>query len=78
MTNTGRCWRRKNKGIANPPCSVGEPSFLSRRTLPHWSGSTHKAGAARYPVTNWLNYSGGFPPSYDQYREMLEEEKDDC
>ena len=36
--------------------------------------ATHKAGAARYPVTNWLNYSGGFPPSYEKYREMLEEE----
>ena len=36
--------------------------------------ATHNAGAARYPVTNWLNYSGGFPPSYEQYREMLEEE----
>ncbi len=35
--------------------------------------ATHKAGAARYPVTNWLNYTGGFPPSYDQYREMLNE-----
>ena len=35
--------------------------------------ATHKAGAARYPVTNWLNYSGGFPPSYDKYKEMLDE-----
>lgn len=34
---------------------------------------THKAGT-RYPVTNWLNYTGGFPPSYDAYREMLDEE----
>ncbi len=34
--------------------------------------ATHKAGV-RYPVTNWLNYTGGFPPSYDEYREMLGE-----
>jgi len=34
--------------------------------------ATHKAGASRYPVTNWLNYTGGFPPSYDQYRAMLD------
>ncbi len=33
--------------------------------------ATHKAGASRYPVTNWLNYTGGFPPSYDRYRDML-------
>lgn len=35
--------------------------------------ATHKAGT-RYPVTNWLNYTAGFPPSYDEYRGMLEEE----
>ncbi|MCW5698787.1 MAG: DUF169 domain-containing protein [Rhodospirillales bacterium] len=34
---------------------------------------THKGGATRYPVTNWLNYTGGFPPSYDAYTKMLEE-----
>jgi uncharacterized protein (DUF169 family) len=34
--------------------------------------ATHKAGT-RYPVTNWLNYEAGFPPSYDQYRSMLDE-----
>ena len=34
--------------------------------------ATHKAGT-RYPVTNWLNYEAGFPPSYDAYREMLDE-----
>jgi uncharacterized protein (DUF169 family) len=33
---------------------------------------THRAGT-RYPVTNWLNYTAGFPPSYDEYRGMLEE-----
>lgn len=33
---------------------------------------THKAGT-RYPVTNWLSYTGGFPASYDEYREMLDE-----
>lgn len=38
--------------------------------------ATHKAGATRYPVTNWLNYTGGFPASYDRYREMLEESSD--
>ena len=36
--------------------------------------ATHKAGAARYPVTNWLNYTGGFPKPYDDYRAMLDEE----
>jgi uncharacterized protein (DUF169 family) len=35
--------------------------------------ATHKAGASRYPVPNWLNYTGGFPPSYDKYRTMLDE-----
>lgn len=35
--------------------------------------ATHKAGAARYPVTNWLNYTGGFPASYNEYRKMLDE-----
>lgn len=35
--------------------------------------ATHQAGT-RYPVTNWLNYTAGFPPSYDKYRGMLEEE----
>lgn len=34
--------------------------------------ATHKAGT-RYPVTNWLSYTGGFPPSYDEYRRMLDE-----
>jgi len=34
--------------------------------------ATHAAGT-RYPVTNWLNYTGGFPPSYDEYRKMLDE-----
>ena len=33
---------------------------------------THKVGT-RYPVTNWLNYTAGFPPSYDEYRKMLDE-----
>ena len=33
---------------------------------------THKAGT-RYPVTNWLSYTGGFPPSYEGYRAMLDE-----
>ncbi len=36
--------------------------------------ATHKAGASRYPVTNWLTYTGGFPPSYEDYRRMLDEE----
>ena len=36
--------------------------------------ATHKAGASRYPVTNWLTYTGGFPPSYEDYRQMLDEE----
>lgn len=35
--------------------------------------ATHKAGAARYPVTKWLNYTAGFPPSYENYRRMLDE-----
>lgn len=34
--------------------------------------ATHKAGT-RYPVTNWLNYTGGFPPSYDEYRKILDD-----
>jgi uncharacterized protein (DUF169 family) len=33
---------------------------------------THRVGT-RYPITNWLNYTGGFPPSYDEYRRMLDE-----
>lgn len=39
--------------------------------------ATHRAGAARYPVTNYLNYTGTFPPSYDAYREQLEGEEGD-
>jgi uncharacterized protein (DUF169 family) len=35
--------------------------------------ATHKAGATRYPVTNWLNYTGEFPPSYGEYRRMLDD-----
>ena len=35
--------------------------------------ATHKAGATRYPVTNWLTYTGGFPPAYEDYRQMLDE-----
>ncbi len=35
--------------------------------------ATHKAGAARYPITNWLNYTGGFPESYEEYRRLLEQ-----
>ncbi|MGD8863929.1 MAG: DUF169 domain-containing protein [Myxococcales bacterium] len=38
---------------------------------------THAAGAARYPVTNHLNYTGAFPPAYDAYREQLEDEDSD-
>ncbi|MDJ0956913.1 MAG: DUF169 domain-containing protein [Arenicellales bacterium] len=33
---------------------------------------THKVGT-RYPITNWLNYTAGFPPSYDEYRKMLDD-----
>lgn len=33
---------------------------------------THKVGT-RYPVTNWLSYTAGFPPSYNEYRKMLDE-----
>ena len=31
------------------------------------------AGAARYPVTNWMNYTGSFPPAYEAYRRRLDE-----
>jgi len=34
--------------------------------------ATHKAGT-RYPVTNWLSYTAGFPPAYEKYRGMLDE-----
>lgn len=34
--------------------------------------ATHKAGATRYPVTNWMTYTGGFPPSYDALRKELD------
>ena len=33
---------------------------------------SHKVGT-RYPVTNWLSYTAGFPPSYEEYRRMLDE-----
>ena len=33
---------------------------------------THKVGT-RYPITNWLSYTAGFPHSYDEYRKMLDE-----
>ncbi len=35
--------------------------------------ATHKAGATRYPIPTWLTYSAGFPPVYEEYREMLDE-----
>ncbi len=35
--------------------------------------ATHRAGTARYPVTNWLNYTGAFPASYEDYRRVLDE-----
>jgi uncharacterized protein (DUF169 family) len=35
--------------------------------------ATHKAGATRYPVTNWMTYTGAFPPSYEAHRKELEE-----
>ena len=34
---------------------------------------THKGGAARYPITNWMMYTGGFPPTYDEHRRELED-----
>jgi uncharacterized protein (DUF169 family) len=36
--------------------------------------ATHRAGASRYPVTSFLNYTGAFPPSYDAYRKLLDED----
>ncbi len=39
--------------------------------------ATHRAGAARYPVTNYLNYTGAFPPSYDAYRKLLDDDGDE-
>jgi len=33
---------------------------------------THKSGT-RYPVTNWLNYTADFPPTYHEYRRQLDE-----
>jgi uncharacterized protein (DUF169 family) len=33
---------------------------------------SHKVGT-RYPVTNWLSYTAGFPPSYNEYRKMLDD-----
>ena len=53
--------------------------MITSQTLPHCSDLTQKAGAASEPslpgrirpVTNWLNYSGGFPPSYENHKEML-------
>lgn len=35
--------------------------------------ATHKAGASRYPVTNWMNYTGGFPPAYDAHWKELDQ-----
>lgn len=37
--------------------------------------ATHRAGAARYPVTNWLNYTGEFPKSYEVYRDAVDEDR---
>ncbi len=50
--------------------AFGFPFFLMEEILDGLEG-THQAGT-RYPVTNWLNYTGGFPPSYDEYRQMLD------
>jgi len=49
----------------------GFPFSLMEEILEGLEG-THKAGT-RYPVTNWLSYTGGFPSSYDEYRAMLDE-----
>ena len=38
---------------------------------------SQKAGT-RYPVTNWLSYTAGFPPSYEEYRRMLDESDPPC
>ena len=53
---------------ANPACSVGFSTQGGGGVEPS------RIGRVR-PVTNWLNYSGGFPPSYEQYRDMLEEDE---
>ncbi|MDH5674025.1 MAG: DUF169 domain-containing protein [Myxococcales bacterium] len=37
--------------------------------------ATHRGGATRYPVTTYLNYTAHFPPSYDRYRELLEQQE---
>lgn len=50
--------------------AFGFPFFLLEEILQGLE-ATHKVGT-RYPVTNWLNYTPGFPPSYDEYRQMLD------
>ncbi|MDX1489304.1 MAG: DUF169 domain-containing protein [Acidiferrobacterales bacterium] len=49
--------------------AFGFPFFLLEEILEGLEAS-HKVGT-RYPVTNWLSYTGGFPPSYEEYRQML-------
>lgn len=51
--------------------AFGLPFFLLEEILEGLE-ATHKVGT-RYPVTNWLSYTGGFPPSYDEYRQMLDQ-----
>jgi uncharacterized protein (DUF169 family) len=50
--------------------AFGFPFFLTDEILEGLE-ATHKVGT-RYPITNWLSYTGGFPPSYDEYRQMLD------
>tara|TARA_A100001037_G_scaffold304506_1_gene341480 strand:+ start:433 stop:1233 length:801 start_codon:yes stop_codon:yes gene_type:complete len=52
------------------------PFDLSNEIMEGLEG-THKAGGARYPVTNWMNYTGHFPSSYENYREMIKEENEE-
>lgn len=39
--------------------------------------ATHRAGAARYPVPNFLQYTAKFPPAYDAYRATLDAQRDE-
>ncbi len=50
--------------------AFGFPFFLLEEILKGLE-ATHKVGT-RYPVTNWLSYTAGFPPSYEEYRQMLD------
>ena len=56
--------RRENDNFTNPPTLLGFDTEGGSGVEPSLPGRIR-------PVTNWLNYSGGLPPTYENHKEML-------